>query len=51
MHATEVIGTYIYKTAFGTMDLGYASAMAMLMFGILFIFTMARFLQMKQTSR
>ena len=51
MHATEVIGTYIYKTAFGAMDLGYASAMAMLMFGVLFIFTMARFFQLKQTSR
>ena len=51
MHATEVIGTYIYKTAFGSMDLGYASAMAMLMFAVLFIFTMARFLQLKRTSR
>lgn len=51
MHATEVIGTYIYKTAFGSMDLGYASAMAMLMFGILFVFTMARFVQLKQASR
>lgn len=51
MHATEVIGTYIYKTAFGAMDLGYASAMAMLMFAALFIFTLARFLQLKQASR
>ncbi len=51
MHATEVIGTYIYKTAFGAMDLGYASAMAMLMFGVLFVFTMIRFLQMRQTAR
>ncbi|HUO58833.1 MAG TPA: sugar ABC transporter permease [bacterium] len=51
MHSTEVIGTYIYKTAFGSMDLGYASAMAMLMFGFLLAFTMARFFQLKQVSR
>lgn len=51
MHSTEVIGTYIYKTAFGSMDLGYASAMAMLMFAALFIFTMMRFFQIKQVSR
>ncbi|HEY5037620.1 MAG TPA: sugar ABC transporter permease, partial [bacterium] len=51
MHVTEVIGTYIYKTAFGAMDLGYASAMAMLMFAALFAFTMVRFLQLKQASR
>ncbi len=51
MHSTEVIGTYIYKTAFGSMDLGYASAMAMLMFGFLFVFTLARFFQLKQVSR
>lgn len=51
MHATEVIGTYIYKTAFGSMDLGYASAMAMIMFAILFAFTVTRFLQLKQASR
>ncbi len=51
MHATEVIGTYIYKTAFGSMDLGYASAMAMLMFAALFLFTMVRFFQIRQVSR
>jgi raffinose/stachyose/melibiose transport system permease protein len=51
MHATEVIGTYIYKTAFGTMDMGYASAMAMLMFAVLFLFTLVRFIQLKQSSR
>jgi len=51
MHATEVIGTYIYKTAFGAMDLGYASAMACLMFAFLFAFTVARFLQLRQVSR
>jgi ABC-type sugar transport system permease subunit len=51
MHTTEVIATYIYKTAFGTMDLGYASAMAMLMFAALFVFTMIRFFQLKQASR
>ncbi len=51
MHATEVIGTYIYKTAFGAMDLGYASAMAMLMFAALLVFTMIRFLQMRQSTR
>lgn len=51
MHATEVLGTYIYKTAFGSMDLGYASAMAMLMFAALFLFTVARFFQLKQSSR
>jgi multiple sugar transport system permease protein len=51
MHSTEVIGTYIYKTAFGAMDLGYASAMAMLMFGALFLFTLIRFMQLKKVSR
>lgn len=51
MHATEVIGTYIYKTAFGTMDLGYASSMAMLMFAALLAFTLIRFFQIKQVSR
>lgn len=51
MHATEVIGTYIYKTAFGAMDLGYASAMAMLMFAALFAFTMIRLIQMRQAAR
>jgi ABC-type sugar transport system permease subunit len=51
MRSTEVIGTYIYKTAFGSMDMGYASAMAMLMFAALFIFTFVRFIQVKQVSR
>ena len=51
MHSTEVIGTYIYKTAFGAMDLGYASAMAMLMFAVLFVFTMIRFFQIRQAAR
>lgn len=51
MHSTEVIGTYIYKTAFGAMDLGYASAMAMLMFGALFIFSIIRLYQLKQAAR
>ncbi len=51
MHATEVIGTYIYKTAFGSMDLGYASAMAMLMFAALFIFSMVRLWQLRQAAR
>ncbi len=51
MHATEVIGTYIYKTAFGAMDLGYASAMAMLMFAVLFLFSMVRLLQVRSTVR
>jgi ABC-type sugar transport system permease subunit len=51
MHSTEVIGTYIYKTAFGAMDLGYASAMAMLMFGVLFVFSIIRLYQLKQVAR
>jgi ABC-type sugar transport system permease subunit len=51
MHYTEVIGTYIYKTAFGAMDLGYASAMAMLMFGFLFVFTMIRFFQIRKSAQ
>ena len=51
MHATEVIGTYIYKTAFGAMDLGYASAMAMLMFAVLLLFSMVRLLQVRQAAR
>ncbi|HET9870160.1 MAG TPA: sugar ABC transporter permease, partial [bacterium] len=51
MHSTEVIGTYIYKTAFGSMDLGYASAMAMLMFGVLLVFSVVRLYQLKQVAR
>ena len=51
MHSTEVIGTYIYKTAFGAMDLGYASAMAMLMFAALLAFSVIRLYQLKQVSR
>ena len=51
MHATEVIGTYIYKTAFGAMDLGYASAMAMLMLAVLLLFSMVRLLQVRQAAR
>ena len=51
MHSTEVIGTYIYKTAFGAMDLGYASAMAMLMFGVLLVFSIIRLYQLKQVAR
>jgi putative chitobiose transport system permease protein len=51
MHSTEVIGTYIYKTAFGAMDLGYASAMAMLMFGALLLFSVIRLYQLKQVTR
>lgn len=50
-HTTEVISTYIYKTAFGSMDLGYASAMAMLMFAGLFVFTAVRFLQIRKASQ
>jgi ABC-type sugar transport system permease subunit len=46
-----VIGTYIYKTAFGAMDLGYASAMAMLMFAVLLLFSMVRLLQVRQAAR
>jgi ABC-type sugar transport system permease subunit len=51
MHSTEVIGTYIYKTAFGSMDLGYASAMAMLMFAALLIFSIIRLVQLRDKAR
>ncbi len=51
MHTSEVLGTYIYKTAFGAMDLGYASAMAMLMFAALFVFSMIRLWQLKREVR
>lgn len=50
MHATEVLGTYIYKTAFGSMDMGYASAMAMLMFLVLAIFSVIRMIQLRRTQ-
>jgi multiple sugar transport system permease protein len=50
MHVTEVLGTYIYKTAFGAMDLGYASAMAMLMFLVLAVFSMIRFAQVRRAG-
>jgi len=50
MQSTEVIGTYIYKTAFGQMDLGYAAAMGMLMFAALFTFSAVRLVQTKKTE-
>jgi len=51
MHATEVLGTYIYKTAFGAMDMGYASAMAMLMFLALALFSLIRLAQVRRVGR
>ncbi len=48
MHATEVLGTYIYKTAFGAMDMGYAAAMAMLMFLALAVFSIVRMIQLRR---
>lgn len=50
LHSTEVLGTYIYKTAFGSMDLGYASAMAMLMFLALAVFSIVRMAQLRRTD-
>lgn len=51
MRSTEVLGTYIYKTAFGGMDLGYASAMAMLMFVALAFFSAVRMVQLRNAQR
>jgi len=50
LHSTEVLGTYIYKTAFGAMDIGYASAMAMLMFLALAIFSVIRLAQVRKAE-
>jgi multiple sugar transport system permease protein len=50
MRTTEVMGTYIYKTAFGEMDLGYAAAMGMLMFAALFVFSTVRVAQLRKTE-
>jgi len=50
MRTTEVLGTYIYKTAFGEMDLGYACAMGMLMFAALFAFSTIRVARLHRTE-
>jgi multiple sugar transport system permease protein len=50
MRTTEVLGTYIYKTAFGEMDLGYACAMGMLMFAALFVFSTIRVARLHRTE-
>jgi len=50
MRTTEVLGTYIYKTAFNEMDLGYASAMGMLMFAALFVFSLVRVARLRRTE-
>jgi multiple sugar transport system permease protein len=46
MNSTEVIATYIYKQAFFYMDLGYASALSMLMLFMLLIITIFRIRRM-----
>jgi len=48
--STDVIGTYIYRTAFAAMDLGYAPAMGMLLFAGLFIFSTVRVVQLRRTE-
>lgn len=50
MRTTEVLGTYIYKTAFEGMDLGYASAMGMLLFAALFAFSTVRVALLRRTE-
>jgi ABC-type sugar transport system permease subunit len=50
MRTTEVLGTYIYTTAFNEMDLGYASAMGMLMFAALFVFSLVRVARLRRTE-
>ena len=42
MHATEVIATYIYKQAFFYMDIGYASALSVLLLLMLLSITTLR---------
>jgi multiple sugar transport system permease protein len=42
MHATEVITSYIYKQAFFYMDIGYASALPMLLLLLLLGITLYR---------
>lgn len=39
--STEVLSLHIYKTAFTSMDLGYASTISMLLIGILFVLSLA----------
>jgi multiple sugar transport system permease protein len=47
LHRTTVIGYYLYERGFRAFDMGYASAMAYVLFGIIFVFTL---LQMKFTK-
>jgi len=42
MHATEVITSYIYKQAFFYMDIGYASALSMILLMLLLVITSFR---------
>lgn len=42
MNSTEVIATYIYKQAFFYMDIGYASALSILMLFMILVITMFR---------
>lgn len=50
MRSTEVLGTYIYETAFHDLNMGYAAAMAMLMFAALAVFSAVRVWQLRRTA-
>ncbi|WP_228546245.1 carbohydrate ABC transporter permease [Halegenticoccus tardaugens] len=49
VNATEVLGTYVYEQAFGQYVLGYASAIGVVMLGLLTIFT-AVYIKLENTS-
>ena len=49
VNATEVLGTYIYKQAFGEYVLGYASAVGVVMLALLTIFT-AVYIKLENTE-
>jgi multiple sugar transport system permease protein len=46
LNRTTTIGYYLYTNAFRELDMGYATAMAFVLFGMIFVFTL---LQWKYT--
>jgi multiple sugar transport system permease protein len=43
LRRTTVIGYYLYEKGFRQFDMGYASAIAYVLFAIIFIFTLLQF--------
>lgn len=42
-HATETVATYVYSTAFRSLDVGYAQAMAMLLLVVILVLTIIEY--------